>query len=86
VEREFDPTAVRELVATAQQDVSVGGSDLAGQALAAGLVDELHQFVTPVVVGGGTGWLPPGVRVDLELLTERRFTAGVVHLHYRTRC
>jgi dihydrofolate reductase len=86
VERAFDPTAVRELVATAQQDVSVGGSDLAGQALAAGLVDELHQFVTPVVVGGGTGWLPPGVRVDLELLTERRFTAGVVHLHYRTRC
>ena len=85
VERTFDPTVVRELVATARQDVSVGGSDLAGQALAAGLVDELHQFVTPVVVGGGTRWLPDGVRVDLELLTQRQFAAGVVHLHYRTR-
>jgi dihydrofolate reductase len=85
VERSFDPTAVRELVAAAEQDVSVGGSDLAGRAIAAGLVDELHQFVTPVVVGGGTGWLPAKVRVDLELLDQRRFAGGVVHLHYRTR-
>jgi dihydrofolate reductase len=85
VERSFDPPAVRELVATAERDVTVGGSGLAGQALAAGLVDELHQFVTPVVVGGGTGWLPAGVRVDLELLDQRRFAGGVVHLHYRTR-
>ena len=85
VERSFDPTAVRELVATAEQDVSVGGSDLAGRAIAAGLVDELHQFVTPVVVGGGTAWLPDKVRVELELLEQRRFAGGVVHLHYRTR-
>ena len=85
VERSFDPEAVRELVATAEQDVTVGGSDLAGRALAAGLVDELHQFVSPVVVGGGTGWLPGKVRVDLELVTARRFAGGVVHLHYRTR-
>ncbi len=85
VERSFDPVAVRELVASAEQDVTVGGSDLAGQALAAGLVDELHQFVSPVVVGGGTGWLPRKVRVDLELLSARRFAGGVVHLHYRTR-
>jgi len=77
--------AVRELVASAEQDVTVGGSDLAGQALAAGLVDELHQFVSPVVVGGGTGWLPGKVRVDLELLSAHRFAGGVVHLHYRTR-
>ena len=85
VERSFDPTAVRELVATAEQDVSVGGSDLAGRAISAGLVDELHQFVTPVIVGGGTGWLPAKVRVDLDLLDQRRFAGGVVHLHYRTR-
>ncbi|MDQ1599894.1 MAG: hypothetical protein QOD68_1368 [Actinomycetota bacterium] len=85
VERSFDPTAVRELVATAEQDVSVGGSDLAGRAIAAGLVDELHQFVTPVIVGGGTAWLPDKVRVDLELLDQRRFAGGVLHLHYRTR-
>ena len=85
VERSFDPVAVRELVASADQDMTVGGSDLAGQALAAGLVDELHQFVSPVVVGGGTGWLPRKLRVDLELLSARRFAGGVVHLHYRTR-
>ena len=85
VERSFDPTTVRQLVGAAEQDVSVGGAGLAGQALAAGLVDELHQFVTPVVVGGGTGWLPDSVRIDLELVAERRFVGGVVHLHYRTR-
>ena len=85
VERSFDPTAVRKLVDAAGRDVTVGGPGLAGQAIAAGLVDELHQFVTPVVVGGGTGWLPDKVRVDLELLGQRRFAGGVVHLHYRTR-
>ena len=82
VERSFDPTAVRELVATAEQDVSVGGSDLAGRAIAAGLVDELHQFVTPVVVGAGQPWLAADVRLDLELRDEHRFADGVVHLAY----
>jgi dihydrofolate reductase len=85
VERSFDPAAVRALVATAPRDLSVGGPGLAGLALAAGLVDDLHQFVTPVVVGGGTGWLPEGVRVALELASVRRFASGVLHVHYRTR-
>jgi dihydrofolate reductase len=84
IEREFDPEAVRRLKASAERDLSVGGPDLAAQAIKAGLVDELHLFVTPIIVGGGTPWLPDGVRVKLELLDERRFGSGVVYLQYRT--
>ena len=83
LERDFDPDAVRELKAKAAHDLTVGGPGLAAQALAAGLVDELHLFVTPVAVGGGTKALPGGHRLELELLDERRFGSGVVHLHYR---
>ena len=84
IEREFDPEAVRRVKASAERDLSVGGAELAAQAMKAGLVDELHLFVTPIVVGGGNRWLPDGVRVKLELLDERRFGSGVVYLHYRT--
>jgi dihydrofolate reductase len=83
IERDFDPQAVREMTANAERDISVGGSELAGQAIAAGLVDECHLFLSPVIVGGGTKALPEEVRVQLELLEERRFGNGVVHLHYR---
>jgi dihydrofolate reductase len=82
LEREFDPDAVLRMKAEAGADISIGGPELAGEALRAGLVDELHLFVTPVVVGGGTRWLPDDVRIDLELLDERRFSNGVVHLHH----
>jgi dihydrofolate reductase len=85
IERAFEPDAVRALTAAAERDVTVGGAELAGQALAAGLVDECHLFLSPIVVGGGTPALPDGVRVELELLGERRFGNGVVHVHYRTR-
>jgi dihydrofolate reductase len=85
IERDFDPEAVRQLKARAGRDVSVGGPDLAAQAIKAGLVDEYHLFVTPVVVGGGKPALPNGVRLELELQDERRFGNGVVHLHYRTQ-
>ena len=85
IERQFDPESVGQLKASATRDLTVGGPDLAGQALKAGLVDEIHLFVSPVVVGGGTRALPDGVRVALELLDQRRFDNGVVHLHYRTR-
>jgi dihydrofolate reductase len=85
IERTFDPEAIRQLKATAVRDVTVGGPDLAAQAIEAGLVDEYHLFLTPVVVGGGRQSLPYGVRVELELLDERRFGNGVVHLHYRTK-
>jgi dihydrofolate reductase len=85
VERSFDPDAVRTMKESAAADISVGGPGLASQAVAAGLVDEWHLFVTPVVVGGGTRYLPGGVRLDLDLLDERRFGNGVVLLRYRTR-
>jgi len=84
IERDFDPEAVRKLKASAARDITVGGPELAAQAIKAGLVDEVHLFLTPVVVGGGNPALPSGVRVNLELLDERRFGHGVVHLHYRT--
>ena len=83
LEPDFSPDAVRQLKAAAQQDISVGGPHLANQAIQAGLVDECHLFLNPVVVGGGTPAFT--VRVDLELLDEHRFGNGVVHLHYRVR-
>ncbi len=71
--------------AAAGRDLTVGGPDLAAQAIKAGLVDEYHLFVMPIVVGGGKQSLPDNVQLKLELLDERRFGSGVVHLHYRTR-
>jgi len=85
IERAFDPEVVRQMKATAGRDLTVGGPDLAAQAIRAGLVDECHLFVVPIVVGGGTPSLPSGVRLTLDLLEDRRFGNGVVHLHYRTR-
>jgi riboflavin biosynthesis pyrimidine reductase len=68
--------------ASTERDISIGGPDLAGQALAAGLVDECHLFLAPVLMGGGTRALPDGVRLQMELLDERRFGSGVVYLRY----
>jgi dihydrofolate reductase len=84
IERDFDPEAVRQLKAAAGRDLTVGGPDLAAQAFQAGLVDECHLFVTPIVVRGGKQSLPNHVRLQLELPDERRFGNGVVHLRYRT--
>ena len=83
LERTFDPEAVRRLKAAAERDISVGGPGLAAEAFRAGLVDELHLFLVPVLVGGGKPALPAGVRLDLELVDQRRFAGGVVHLHHR---
>jgi dihydrofolate reductase len=83
LERDFDPETVRQLKASAGRDITVGGPDLAAQAIRAGLVDEFQLFVAPVVVGGGKQALPDNVRLKLELLDERRFGSGVVYLHYR---
>jgi dihydrofolate reductase len=82
VERDFDANAVWRLKATSDQDMTVGGPNLAAQALRAGLVDELQLFVVPVVVGGGKPWLHDGVLMALELIDVRRFTGGVVYLRY----
>ncbi|MGW9028484.1 dihydrofolate reductase family protein [Streptomyces sp. NPDC055722] len=83
IERRFDTDAVRAL--KEHRNVSVGGPDLAGQAIRAGLVDEYRLFVTPVVVGGGTPVFPAGVRAGLELVEERRFDGGVIYLRYRNQ-
>jgi dihydrofolate reductase len=85
IERDFDSKAVRQMKASAERDITVGGPDLAAQAIEAGLVDEYHLFLTPIMVGGGKQSLPDNVRLKLELLDERRFGSGVVHLHYRTK-
>lgn len=84
LERRFDPGAVRDLKAGAGRDLLVGGPHLAAQAFQAGLVDECHLYVWPVILGGGNSALSVGSRTDLELLDERRFRSGVVHLRYRT--
>jgi dihydrofolate reductase len=85
IERAFDPEAVRRMKVAADADLSVGGPDLAAQAFRAGLVDELHLFLAPAVVGGGNQALPDKVRLGLELLDERRFGNGMVYLRYGTR-
>ena len=85
IEREFDPDAVRQWKATADRDLSIGGPELAAVALRAGLVDEVHLFLNPVMVGGGTAALPDKWRASLDLLDEHRFGNGVVHLHYHVR-
>ncbi len=82
IERNFDANAVRHLKATSDRDMTVGGPNLAAQALREGLVDELQLFVVPVVVGGGKPWLPDGVPIALELIDVRRFASGVVYLRY----
>ena len=82
LEREFEPEAVRRLVAGVERDVSIGGPTLAAAAIAAGLVDECHLFLHPVSVGGGTPALPRDQRVHLDLQDEHRFASGVVYLRY----
>ena len=85
LERSFDPDAVRRLKAEADRDLTVDGPHLAAQAIAAGLVDDYHLFITTTVVGGGTRFFPDGVRLDLDLVEQRPFASGLIYAHYRTR-
>jgi len=85
LEHSFDPAAVVQLKEASDRGLGIGGPDLAGQALAAGLVDEIQLFLVPVLVGGGKPALPPGVRLDLDLLGERRFRGGTIYLRYAVR-
>ena len=85
LERDFDPDSVRQLVASADRDVGVGGAELASRAFEAGLVDECQMFLAPVVVGGGKRSLPEGVVARLELLEQRRFESGFVYLRYNVK-
>jgi dihydrofolate reductase len=85
LEQTFDPQAIRQLKATSEHDILIGGPELAAHAFRAGLIDECHLFVIPILVGGGKPALPDNVRLELELLEERRFGNGTVYLRYRTR-
>jgi dihydrofolate reductase len=83
IEREFVPAEIRQLKESSTRDIAIGGAALAGEAIAAGVVDECRLFLFPVLVGGGKRALPDDVRAQLELLAEHRFRSGVVQLHYR---
>jgi dihydrofolate reductase len=85
LERSFDPEAVRALKASATRDIGIGGPHLAAEAFRVGLVDELHLFLHPIIIGSGNAALPADMRLALALIEERRFASGVVHLHYRVR-
>jgi dihydrofolate reductase len=85
IERSFDPDAVRALKAEADRDLTVDGPNLAAQAIAAGLVDEYHLFVTTSAVGGGKRFFPDGVRLDLDLVEQRVFDSGLIYARYRNR-
>lgn len=85
LERTFDPQAIRQLKAAVEHDILIGGPELAAHAFRAGLIDECHLFLIPILVGGGKSALPDNVRLQLELLEERRFESGWVYLRYRTR-
>jgi dihydrofolate reductase len=85
IEHDFDTGAITRLKESTERDITVGGAALAGEAMAAGLVDECHLFCAPIVVGGGKRALPDDVRAQLGLLAERRFQNGFVHLHYALR-
>jgi dihydrofolate reductase len=85
IERNFNPEAIRQLKEAVEQDILIGGAELAAHAFRSGLIDECHLFLIPIIVGGGKQSLPDNVRLELELLEERRFGSGVVFLRYRTR-
>jgi len=85
IERNFNPEAIRRLKEAVEQDILIGGPELAAHAFRSGLIDECHLFITPIIVGGGKQSLPDNVRLELELLEERRFGSGAVFLRYRTR-
>jgi dihydrofolate reductase len=85
IERNFDPNAIRELKAAAKNDILIGGPNLAAQAFKSGLIDEIHLFLTPIIVGGGKQSLPNNIRIELVLLEERRFGNGMVYLRYQTK-
>lgn len=83
IERSFDPDEVREAVAASDKDIDIGGPNLAAAAIRAGIVDEYHQIIAPVVIGNGIHWLPKDVTLNLELTDVRKFENGFVHLQYR---
>ncbi len=85
LEQNFDPARIKALKKTAQQNIVIGGPNLAAHAFSEGLIDEFHLFLMPIVLGGGKPCLPDNLRLGLELLAERRFQNGTVYLHYQIK-
>jgi dihydrofolate reductase len=84
IERSFDPTTIQKLVAESDKDFDIGGPHLAAEAIKAGIVDEYHQIIVPIMIGSGNHWLPKDVNIKLELQNERKFDNGFVHLQYKS--
>ena len=82
LERSFDPRAIQKLVAESDKDFDIGGPHLAAQAIKANIIDEYHQIVVPIIIGGGNYWLPKDVKIQLKLADLRKFENGFVHLQY----
>jgi dihydrofolate reductase len=85
IERDFDPEMITRMKEEVEHDILIGGPNLAAQAIKAGLVDEYHLFITPIIVGGGKQFLPDNVWLNLELLDDHRFNNGMIYLCYRSR-
>jgi dihydrofolate reductase len=85
IEQNFNPEAIRQLKEAVEHDITIGGPELAAHAFRLGLIDECHLFLTPIIVGGGKQSLPDNIRLELELMEQRRFDSGVVFLRYRTK-
>ena len=83
IEATFDPDVIEKMKSSTKNDLTVAGAELAALAFRAGLIDECHLLLNPIVVGGGKQALPSKDHRRLELLDEGRFGNGVVHLHYR---
>lgn len=85
IERDFDPKMILNMKKTSGGDILIGGPNLASQAINAGLIDEYHLFITPIVVGGGKRFLPDNIWLSLELQAERRFQNGMIYLYYLSK-
>jgi len=82
IERSFDPVTIQRLMEESDKDLDIGGPQLAGEAIRAGIVDEYHQIIVPRLIGSGVHWLPKGIQSELKLVDLRKFENGFVHLHY----
>jgi dihydrofolate reductase len=85
IEKTFDPNSIKKLVAESHKDFGIGGPHLAAEAIKANIVDEYHQFIVPIIIGGGNFWLPKDVKIKLELVDSRKFENGTVHLQYHKK-
>jgi dihydrofolate reductase len=83
IERSFDPEVVQKLVAESDKDTDIGGPQLVSEAIKAGILDEIHLIIAPVIIGNGKPWLAKDITAKLELVDTRTFDNGFVHLHYR---